>query len=52
MRREGLAVFDVGLALLVGYHASRRLVSPGVAFLFLVVLGVLARRADLLVLPW
>jgi len=51
-RREGKAVFDMGLALLVGYHAHRRLVSPGVAFLLLVALGVLARWANLFSLPW
>lgn len=51
-KRQGMALFDVGLALVVGYHAERRLVSPGVAFLLLVALGVLTRRAIPFALPW
>jgi hypothetical protein len=51
-KREGMAVFDMGLALLVGYHTQRRLVSPGVAFLILIALGMLARRANPFAFPW
>ncbi len=50
--RDATAVFHVGLALLVGYHAQRRLLSPGIAFLALIALGALARRVDLFAFTW
>jgi hypothetical protein len=50
--RDATAVFHMGLALLVGYHARRRLLSPGIAFLVLIALGALARRVDLLAFTW
>lgn len=49
---EASAVFHVGLALLLGYHARRRLLSPGIAFLVLIALGALARRVDLSAFTW
>ena len=45
--RGGAVLFDVGLAILVGYHACRRHVSPGLAFLVVVALGTVLRHLDL-----
>jgi hypothetical protein len=45
--RGGLELFAVGLALVLGYHADRRHVSPGIAFLILVVLGTVLRHFGL-----
>ncbi|UCE01661.1 MAG: PTS system mannose/fructose/sorbose family transporter subunit IID [Candidatus Latescibacterota bacterium] len=46
-RFAAASLLDMGLALGVGYYAARRQVSPGIAFLVLVALGVLMQRLEL-----